>query len=116
MNKVNRERRKRLHEKQFGDYAHAIRLLPCLALGQSCSGPVQAHHVSSRGAGGSQKDMVPLCAAHHALLHSMGKGSFGHRFMVDLEAESAALWEEWCGGGEHREAVTGSLSEDLGDP
>jgi len=93
--RVNPARKKKLHEKQFGNYAELVRSLPCVVCDRS---PCDPHHVRSRGAGGDKSDLCPLCRRCHALLHTMGRESFEHRFQLDLEAEAATLWAEYGDG------------------
>lgn len=57
-----------------------------------CYGPIEAHHVTTRGAGGSDMEVVPLCSRAHMLGHSMGWITFGERYGVDLEKMAAELW------------------------
>ena len=87
--RVNHKRRARLRAKQFGDHADYIQCLPCLV----CQGQrVHAHHVHSRGAGGDESDLVPLCASHHSEGHQHGWKTFGKKYAIDLPAEAALLW------------------------
>jgi hypothetical protein len=52
-----------------------------------CEGRMEAHHVRSRGAGGGDEQVVPLCALAHKNLHD------GCCFDVDLPAVAADLWK-----------------------
>jgi mitochondrial fission protein ELM1 len=45
----------------------AIRKLPCRLCG--ALPPSHAHHVKSRGSGGSDRNVVPLCWRHHREVH-----------------------------------------------
>jgi hypothetical protein len=50
--------------------------------------PVQAHHETSKGAGGSDRTSVPLCHNHHVGLdgiHNIGALHFQKKFNVRLE-------------------------------
>lgn len=49
---------------------------------------IHAHHVVSRGARGSDKGCVPLCATHHAEGHRIGWKTFQARHSVDLKREA----------------------------
>lgn len=63
---VNRERRKRLHERNFGPKADWIRSLPCEVSGQRP--PSDPAHTRSRGmggCGGDSTDLVPLSREAH---------------------------------------------------
>lgn len=91
MKKVNPARRKVLYLQDFGVHADLVRSLCCCVCG--ALPPSEAHHVKSRGAGGTRKDLAPLCARCHRLGHVMGWTSFGMRFGVNLEAEAKRLWE-----------------------
>lgn len=89
---VNRERRTELYERQYGDRGEVIRAMPCLLLGQDgCHGSIEAAHVRSRGAGGTARDLVPLCAAHHREQHDHGIKTFAARYGLDLRAIADAL-------------------------
>jgi hypothetical protein len=90
----NPERRRRLYREQFGSYAELVRSLPCLVCERT---PCDPHHVKSRGAGGKQSDLVPLCREHHRWYHLRGHDSFEQTYQLDLEAEAASLWEEYGG-------------------
>lgn len=68
---VNRERKLERYEQNFGERAEIIRAMPCLLLGNECSGPIEAAHVRSRGAGGTRRDLVPLCSKHHEEQHRL---------------------------------------------
>lgn len=77
--------------------AHArwVRGFECLIAGKAtheCWGRMEAHHVTSRGAGGGDETLVPLCSRAHVLGHSMGWDSFEKLYGVNLEATAAELW------------------------
>ena len=57
-----------------------------------CVGPVEAHHVRARGAGGGDEAVVPLCVQHHQEVHALGRDTFAKRYDVDLAEVAAALW------------------------
>jgi len=46
--------------------------------------PVDAHHVQTRGAGGSDLTAVPLCRIHHDGIHRMGVMTFQTHFKINL--------------------------------
>lgn len=75
-----------------GQYASRIRQLPCAVGGEFCETHVHAHHVRSVGAGGTEKDLVPLCAVHHQELHTIGRWTFLSKYGVDLSALAERLW------------------------
>ena len=98
-----------MHEQNFGPRAELIRAMACgVALvrmarhGQTrhdaeflsgCSGPIDPHHVRSRGAGGTARDLVPLCRIHHSMFHTFGRHTFDEKFGTDLRAISHAQVE-----------------------
>jgi hypothetical protein len=54
---------------------------------------MEAHHVTTRGAGGGDETAVPLCSDAHKRVHDMGVISFQARYKVDLDSIAAKLWE-----------------------
>lgn len=97
MAKVNRKRKAKRYERDYaGPYADWIRSQGCLA----CEAhpkmtqmlPTQAHHVRTRGAGGSAQDLVPLCWDCHHDVHSMGRRTFERHYGIDLKAAARRLW------------------------
>jgi len=58
-----------------------------------CGGAMHAHHVKTRGAGGGDEQVVPLCAIHHDEVHK-GRLTFEARHKVNLDQMAAALWRE----------------------
>lgn len=50
-----------------------VRTLPCMACTKT---PSEAHHVTTRGAGGGDTptNVMPLCSFHHRLWHFKGPG------------------------------------------
>ena len=78
-------------------YLDWIRTLPCVAAGSSCQGPIVAHHVKSKGAGGTDRMTTPLCDFHHRFGHQHGWQTFRAICSVDLTAIAerlAATYEE----------------------
>lgn len=91
---ANARRRRARYEAAFGKRGDYIRRMPCLlwAKGPSlCEGQVQAAHVRSRGAGGTRRDLVPLCAGHHEQQHRWGIVTFQDRHRLDLFAVAAEI-------------------------
>lgn len=89
---VKKRNAKRLREtraRQFGPHAERVRALPCCACG--ARPPSQPHHVKSRGAGGTWRDLVPLCGYCHLIIHAIGAKSFGRAHNVDLAAVAREL-------------------------
>ena len=74
-----------------------IRGLPCiLATTEVCRGPIEAAHVRSRGAGGSDFDnLVSLCGWHHQEQHRIGVRSFEYRYRVRLRPLARKLTGAW---------------------
>ena len=67
--------------------------LGTLAWVHKCVGPMQAHHVTTRGAGGGDETAVPLCVAAHKEIHDRGVQTFQDLYGVDLEAIADKLWK-----------------------
>lgn len=81
-----------------GGHRTFVRKHYCVALGKDpahpCSGlDVDAHHTTTRGAGGGDETCVPMCRAHHQLLDSWGwsQKRFEREFKVDLAGIAQAL-------------------------
>jgi hypothetical protein len=70
-------------------YLAWIRRQPCVA----CGAASQAHHTTSKGAGGSDYRSVALCYRHHQRLHRMGRQRFQAEYGVDLNEEIIRLLE-----------------------
>jgi hypothetical protein len=71
-----------------------IRALPCCACGRL---PSENAHVVSRSAGGTWRDIVPLCggpAGCHALQHRVGIETVQREWGVDLRALADRLARE----------------------
>jgi hypothetical protein len=62
-------------EKRIRDeaYLSEIRELPCVVC---WARPCDPHHTISRGAGGGDNTVVPICRTHHNLAHSRGQKTF----------------------------------------
>ena len=85
------------YEREFGDYAEVIRQSECCAC--SKSPPSDPHHVRARGAGGTKKDLVPLCRDCHNTVHNIGIESFRTRYGIDLKTIARIRWncyEVWA--------------------
>lgn len=76
-------------------YLSYIRSLACVVCGR---GPADAHHVTTRGAGGSDYATVPLCREHHTQVHRMGHHQLERVHGVDLWREVARCLIEYMGG------------------
>ena len=59
-----------------------------------CWGRIEAHHVRTRGAGGGDEQVVPLCQGHHAQLDSPAWSStrFEQVYKIDMAGMAADLW------------------------
>lgn len=58
-----------------------------------CEGRMEAHHSTTRGAGGGDDVAVPLCTKAHMEGHKIGWTTFEKRWGVDLAKISAELWK-----------------------
>lgn len=94
--RVNRKRRQKRWLEQYHSpafvrwiWAHA-----CVACGHY---PSTCAHVTSRGAGGTWRDIVPLCVRCHGEQHVIGIESFERRHAIDLQAEARRINAEWEG-------------------
>lgn len=87
---------KRYENPAYLDY---VRSQPCVACGWSAG--VDAHHVISRGAGGSDLTAIALCRPHHAEIHTLGIAGAEERWRRNLLSERVALLEGFI---EHLEA------------
>jgi hypothetical protein len=113
---VNRKRRAKRRAEAFGEQAELCRHLPCVVahsswwlvhgiqsavalavLGSTIRGQSEPHHVPSRGAGGTDKDCVPLSAELHREFHTIGEQSFSDRYGVDLRAIARRIHEVLSG-------------------
>lgn len=74
------------------DFLDFVRQHPCTVCGES---GVHAHHLRTRGAGGSDYTAVPLCGLHHQQWHQLGNRPFREKTGVDLWHVSAQLVAEY---------------------
>jgi len=70
------------------EYLAFVRTHPCAVCNER---GVQAHHLKTRAAGGSDYHAVPLCADHHVEWHKLGDRTFTERHTVNLWKVSAQL-------------------------
>ena len=61
-----------------------IRDITCFAYGCGFS-PCDPAHVKSRGAGGTYRDIIPLCHRHHQEQHTIGILTFARKYHTTLE-------------------------------
>ncbi len=60
-----------------------------------CEGPLDPHHTPTRGAGGGDDNVVPLCRKAHAMIDSPGNSEKSVQAMygVDFRETAAKLWD-----------------------
>lgn len=90
---VNHERRRKLHDRNFGERAAAVRRMPCI-IATGCAGQIVAAHVRARGMGGcngDRKDLVPLCWLHHEQQHRIGNRAFDELHRCSLSWSAATI-------------------------
>lgn len=92
------------------NYLAYIRTQPCLLAAETpctCGGwvdtvtkgyRIEAAHVRSRGAGGGDDQVVPLCSRHHAEAHRIGHKSFAKRHGLDLARMAKAIRKDYTRG------------------
>jgi len=56
--------------------------------------PAEAHHIRTRGAGGSDdpENVMWLCGRHHREIHAMGRDSFFAQYIGRLRSERIRYW------------------------
>jgi len=80
------------------EYPKWLREMPCAVcafIGEVQKTRTEAHHTTSRGAGGGDDTAAPTCKAHHQQYHVLGRKSFKQKYGVDLPAIAGQLWKEW---------------------
>jgi len=70
------------HRTTDEDYLEWVRQQKCAVC--LSSPPNDPHHLTSRGAGGSDRTAIPMCRECHRSYHDMGHSSFESRRNVDL--------------------------------
>ena len=70
-------------------YLKAIQEMPCLVCRRS---PCHAHHHPTKGAGGTWRDLTPLCPVCHGEFHSQGQRTFQEKHGLDLREEARAVY------------------------
>ena len=85
---VNPERQERRREIQFGAEAEIVRWMPCRVPGCRGGPPCDPHHEPSRAAGGTAKDLIPLCHQHHLEVHAAGRRTFETAYGINLREET----------------------------
>lgn len=66
------------------DRSAEIRDMTCFAYGCGFT-PCDPAHVKSRGAGGTYRDIIPLCHRHHQEQHTIGILTFARKYNTTLE-------------------------------
>jgi len=74
--------------------------MPCIAC--STTNGVVAHHIKTRGAGGSDvvENLMPVCQEHHHSIHANGLNQFVEKFnlykwMTDYGWQKCDLTNRW---------------------
>lgn len=103
---VNRERKKKRRERDFGDKADFIREQPCDTCG--APPPSDPSHYPSRGAGGTKENLFPQCRDCHDEMHHYGVETFlAERLIQPKDVEwLVGVTEHWeARWQEHKEAA-----------
>ena len=79
------------------EYLDFVKSHPCCVFHQIVGPNVEAdaHHLLTKGAGGSDFTAIPLCRVAHSEYHSMGKKRFEEKYGVDVWYEVFLLMHEW---------------------
>lgn len=115
MNSTNKVRRNKLREKQYGlsfGYSAWICSFPCAACKRAPGWTIPAHAARTRGAGGTWRDVIPLCFLCENAFHTMGLNSFEQKYGINCTKVAAEMVRRW--EGENPEGVTGTSWEDSG--
>ena len=59
------------------------------------SNPCDNAHIRSRGAGGTYRDIIPLCRYHHVEQHTAGIKTFAFKYGLDLKELAKATASAW---------------------
>jgi len=62
------------------DYLDYVRGSECWV----CPNPAEPHHLTSRGAGGSDYAVAKLCRRHHTEVHKIGQDAFEQKYNINL--------------------------------
>lgn len=73
----------------------SIRGKVCKVSGEvhECAGPIDPDHIITRGAGGGDEQVWPLCRKAHDLRGSLGLSELERRYGVDATDIGASLWD-----------------------
>lgn len=89
----NTKRAAKRRKEAFGAQARLARLMLCAV--PTCSqAPCDPAHVLSRGAGGKDRDVVPLCRKHHQEQHKLGIVTFQARHNANLRLVADELADQ----------------------
>lgn len=80
---------RRLVDPKFLSFVREKKCLGCGRFG------VDAHHLDTRGSGGSDYSAVPLCRCCHTEWHQSGPAMFEQRHRVNLWRECAGILSEY---------------------
>jgi hypothetical protein len=82
-------------------YRDYVRGFPCDVRGVAghvCVGPIDPHHVKTRGSGGGDEaNLTALCRAAHTELHQIGRHSFARKYGVKLVEIAMQRWQGYVG-------------------
>lgn len=84
------------HDEQFGPQAAVCRqsvCFSCLYRRLQRPGPCVPHHDPSRGAGGLDRDTVPLCNTCHEEVHRVGAETFWASVGISVDVAVARMRE-----------------------
>ncbi len=123
MKRVNKERKAKRDAEAFGPQAEFCRMMPCAAcggwgldtyrkyakrqaewtFGLAFTRVSDPQHCPTRGAGGKDKDTLPLCREHHMEAGRIGELSFNAKYGIDQRAIARAIHEELSSSGTQEE-------------
>jgi hypothetical protein len=72
-----------------------VRTQPCVVCESANYGEVDAHHVETRGSGGSDLSAIPLCRMHHTEIHMVGVDTFARRHRVFYDQVKLQLLDKF---------------------
>ncbi len=79
---------KRIEDKEYLEY---IREQPCLISGKGAD----PHHLTTRGAGGSDYTAIPLARRYHTEIEQIGVEKFEAKYNINTWKEAHRLLEKW---------------------
>jgi hypothetical protein len=89
-----RGRRFKLSEPNL-PYRAWIRSFPC-SVPDCGAWPIEAHHVTTRGAGGRDEgELIPLCKSHHDTWHTQGRLTFQRRYGINARTIATEVWARY---------------------